>query len=92
MASQMCLQYFENVVIIVLQNVDDQLPLIMSFDGNFGLVHKRSSGRSFEQPLHGDRAFVDDKVVRDYMAGCSKECKDDDVVDIYIDMFCDLVM
>lgn len=56
----------------------------MSFDGNFGLVHKRSSGRSLEQPLHGDRVFVDDKVVREYMAGYTKEGKDGDAVNSLI--------
>jgi len=52
----------------------------MSFDGNFGLVHKRTSGRSLEQPLHGDRVFVDDNVVREFIAGYTREGKDDDVV------------
>jgi len=47
----------------------------MSFDGNFGLVHKRTSGRSLEQPLHGDRVFVDDYVAREPMAGYTREGK-----------------
>lgn len=56
------------------------MPLVMSLDGNFGLVHKRSAGRSFEPALHGNRMFVDDQFVKRYMDEYSIEAKDDDVV------------
>jgi hypothetical protein len=40
--------------------------LVMSFDGNFGLVRKKTSGKSFEPPLD-QTLFVEDDIVSQYL-------------------------
>jgi hypothetical protein len=52
----------------------------MCLDGNFGLVRKRSSGRSFEPPKHCSRIFADDDTVRSFVAKHSADGKADDTV------------
>ncbi|XP_019643775.1 PREDICTED: uncharacterized protein LOC109484857 [Branchiostoma belcheri] len=50
---------------------------IISLDGNFGLVRKKSSGTSSEPPLHGTSVFLDDDAVQDYMASYDDTSKPD---------------
>lgn len=51
--------------IVVLQ---DNGKLYLSFDANFGLVQKKSSGTSFEPPKHGNSLFLDQDDVDKFVA------------------------
>ncbi|XP_028983462.1 uncharacterized protein LOC114842115 [Betta splendens] len=42
--------------------------LIVTMDANFGLVRKRSSGSSLVEPLHGNRMFVREEDVQEYLS------------------------
>ena len=54
---------------------DPSEPLTIALDGNFGLVRKRSAGKSMEPPKHGDRLFLDDQKVQEIVNGCSDDGK-----------------
>ena len=43
---------------------------VLSMDANFGLVKKHSSGESSISSAHGNRLFLDDKLVRGFLASC----------------------
>ncbi|CAH1273365.1 Hypp5105 [Branchiostoma lanceolatum] len=51
---------------------------IISLDGNFGLVRKKSSGTSSAPPLHGTSVFLDDDVVQAFMATYGDASKPDE--------------
>ncbi len=61
-----CWAIIETVIIFFFQNNP-----IVSFDGNFGLVHKRSSGKDQQEPKHGERLFVQRMRVDEYVADCN---------------------
>jgi len=63
-----------------VQTLEDEHPLVMCLDGNFGLVRKRSSGESFEQPKHGTRIFIADDDVAAYVDNYGDTGKADDMV------------
>ena len=44
-------------------------------DGTFGCVRKESSGMSIEQPKHGDRFFLNQGLVDDFVAKHGKDSK-----------------
>ena len=44
-------------------------------DGNFGLVRKKSSGRSLEEPKHLGRMFIPDSEVADVIASSENDSK-----------------
>lgn len=41
--------------------------MIVSLDANFGLVRKKSAGRSTDEPLHGNTMFAKEEDVQDYL-------------------------
>jgi hypothetical protein len=65
---------------LFLQSADSGFPFVASFDGNFSLVHKRSAGKSLEDPKHGSRVFCDDDDVQEFVSHSSNTGKDNDAV------------
>jgi hypothetical protein len=59
----------------------------MAFDGNFGLVHKRSAGKSVDEAQHGSLVFVADDTVKPFVSGYCKSGKADDVVSLILVLF-----
>ena len=49
--------------------------MIVTMDGNFGQVRKRSSGRSLEEPKHLGRMFIPDSLLADVIASSENESK-----------------
>lgn len=46
---------------------EDDYPVIISMDGNFGLVRKKSSGVSFSQPKHAGHFFTNQSGVDEFV-------------------------
>ncbi len=56
--------------------------MTVAMDGNFGLVRKKSSGRSVEPPKHGARLFLCDEEVKQAVASCDNDSKVGDGVSL----------
>lgn len=73
-------RYIANNFFFPFQHAEDMHPLVMAFDGNFGLVHKRSAGNSLDEAQHGSLVFVDDDIVRPFVTSYCRSGKADDEV------------
>lgn len=49
--------------------------IVLMLDGTFGCVRKESSGVSIEPPKHGDRFFLKQGLVDDFVAKHGKDSK-----------------
>ncbi|XP_023192885.1 uncharacterized protein LOC111609322 isoform X1 [Xiphophorus maculatus] len=49
--------------------------VIVALDANFGLVRKKSSGSSITEPLQGNRMFVRDEDVEEYVGSNPDNCQ-----------------
>ncbi|XP_064645782.1 uncharacterized protein LOC135499073 [Lineus longissimus] len=47
--------------------MEDDYPVIISMDGNFGLVRKKSSGVSFSEPKHAGHFFSNQSEVDEFV-------------------------
>lgn len=74
-------------MVFCFQSSEDTYPFVASFDGNFGLVRKRSSGKSLQPPKHGNRVFLEDDLVSEFVSGCDAAGKADDVVGLILCIF-----
>lgn len=54
--------------------------MTVAIDGNFGLVHKKSSGRSLEPPKHMGRLFIPTEEVQQAIDSSCNDSKVDDGV------------
>jgi hypothetical protein len=64
---------------LLLQGLSSDNSLTVCLDGNFGLVRKKNSGRSWEPPKHGSRFFfIEDDVVRNFVEKCPSSDDGDD--------------
>ncbi|KAI8515552.1 hypothetical protein Bbelb_063650, partial [Branchiostoma belcheri] len=61
-----------------LDDGTDEGEMIVSLDANFGLVRKRSSGRSSAGPLHQSRYFLPEDDVKEFMSTYSEDSKPDE--------------
>lgn len=55
----------------------DELPRIVSLDGNFRLVRKRSAGPSYAPPLHGSKFFLPSQDLDRFVRNAGEECNVD---------------
>ncbi|XP_049331675.1 uncharacterized protein LOC111195712 isoform X3 [Astyanax mexicanus] len=49
--------------------------MIVTLDGNFGLVRKQSSGASIDKPFHGNRMFIGDGRIEEYLSSHPENSK-----------------
>lgn len=58
--------------------------VIVALDANFGLVRKKSSGSSITEPLQGNRMFVRDEDVEEYVRSNPDNCQPTEVSKYHI--------
>lgn len=63
-------------------NFQSEVTKIISLDGNFGLVHKKSSGEGTGLPRRKERFFMDQDKVDAFVSTYGKDAKKQSIVSV----------